>query len=104
MGKKAGHVLSHQRYMGDGTVDMAVNYQEPTRAWHARKQTLLHETLEDGTPPFHSIITLGSTVEIYRKLYGSTKKVSNHTSNLIKILYKGMNGLTYANGGSICEI
>ena len=100
----AGHVLRRRRYLGGGTVDMVVNDLEITSAWHAKKQSSLHEMLEDGTPAFASIIALGSALEIHGKLYGSMKNISEHTSGLVKLLYKEMAALTYNNGEAECKI
>ena len=102
--KGAGQILSRRRYLGGGTVDMVVNSSDPALAWHARKQASLHEILEDGTPPFHTILALDSALEVHKRLYRSMTRISQHTSYLIKLLYKETSALTYVNGESVCKI
>ncbi len=102
--KKASNVLSKRRYLGGGTVEMVINSSGPALAWHARKQSSLHAMLEDGTPPFHTIIALESAMETHRSLFGSMTKVSQHTSRLVKILHGEMAALYYLNGQSVCSI
>ena len=82
--RAAGHVLSRRRYLGGGTVDMVVNSNDPKLTWHARKQTSLHEMLEDGSLPFDTIVALDSALRIHRSLYGSMTRVSQHTIYLIQ--------------------
>lgn len=102
--KEAGHILTWRRYLGGGTVDMVVNDRDSARTWHARKQFALHEILEDGTPPFLSVIALGAALQTHKTLYGSMENVSKHTNDLIKILYGNMAALTYANDQKVCMI
>lgn len=47
--------------------------------WHSNKTISLHESLEDGTPAFHSIAALNSAFEGHRKLFGSVTSVAKHT-------------------------
>ena len=103
--KKAANVLSKRRYLGGGTVEMVINSSGPaTEAWHARKQSSLHEMLEDGTIAFHSIIALKSAIETHTRLFGSMAKVSEHASRLVKMLYTEMATLCYTNGQPVCVI
>lgn len=102
--KKSGHVLHNRRYFGGGTVDMVVVASADTADWHALKQTSLHERLEDGTPPFHSIIALDSAMRIHRLLYGSMQQISRYTSALSQVLYEEMSSLVYRNGRQVCKI
>lgn len=83
---------------------MIVNNPETEKAWHARKQSTLHDILEDGTPAFANIIALGSALQIHGKLYGSMKNVSRHTSGLVEILYKDRASLTYNNDQAVCVV
>ncbi|KAL9034979.1 MAG: hypothetical protein Q9214_006798, partial [Letrouitia sp. 1 TL-2023] len=46
--KEASHVLLMRSYFGGGTVDMVINGEG--KEWVARKQSSVHEALEDGTP------------------------------------------------------
>ena len=44
--KNSQHVLQNRRYFGGGTVDMIISIND---TWHAKKDTSIHERLEDGT-------------------------------------------------------
>ena len=100
--REAGHVIHDRNYFGGGTVDMVIN--GATEAWHAMKQTSLHEVLEDGTPPFHSIIALESAIYVHRSLYGNMQNVSGHTTNLCRVLYDQMALLRHYNGAAVCRV
>lgn len=58
--KDAGHVLAQRKYFGGGTVDMVLTREIQ---WHAKKASSIHELLEDGTLPFHSIVALASALD-----------------------------------------
>ena len=105
--KESGHVLSERRYFGGGTVDMVINGTNngiDTDAWHAKKSTSLHETLEDGTPASHSILALNLALKAHQRLFGSMENVSKHTCNLTTILHSKMSTLLHANGLQVCTI
>lgn len=102
--KEAGHVLGCRRYFGGGTVDMVINSTEVSASWYARKETSLHEKLEDGTPAFHSIIALESAVKVHRKTFGSMANVSQHTCRLANILHDDMSSLIHGNRKPLCII
>jgi molybdenum cofactor sulfurtransferase len=99
--KKAGHILKQRRYFGGGTVDMVI---AADAAWHAKKEYELHEELEDGTLPFHSIIALDAALNTHQRLYTSMTHISAHTSYLAKALYDGLRSLHHGNGVPVCEI
>lgn len=99
--KAAGDILKRRRYFGGGTVDMVISLGS---AWHAKKDEVLHEQLEDGTLPFHSIIALDSALNVHARLYGSMDRVSRHTCYLAKVLYDNLASLRHANGSTVCEI
>lgn len=75
--RASGHVLNLRRYFGGGTVAQlspfkggrAVIRKIPGRdresIWN------IHDGLEDGTLPFHSILALGIAIDIHYRLYGS---------------------------------
>ncbi|KAL8938177.1 MAG: hypothetical protein Q9216_004028, partial [Gyalolechia sp. 2 TL-2023] len=73
-------------------------------SWHIKKQNILHEQLEDGTLPIHSIIALGSAFEVHGKLFGSLECISSHTSLLANKLYTDLSSLRHANGLPVCVI
>ena len=102
--KEAGHVLSHRKYFGGGTVEMVVNGSGTSSPWHASKQASLHDRLEDGTPPFHSIVALETALKVHRKLYGSQQNVSQYTCSLVRLLYNEMIKIKYDNGRAVCKI
>ena len=100
--KKAGHLLRSRRYFGGGTVDMVIN--DSDEAWHADKDESLHQILEDGTLPFHSILALDSALDVHERLYGSMDLVSQHTCALAKTLYDQISRLRHASGVPVCTI
>lgn len=103
--KSAGHVLRKRPYFGGGTVDMVINaINHPSEAWHARKDMMIHEAVEDGTLPFHSIIALGSAMRVHRTLYGSMEQVSRHAGSLANILYEKLAAMRHENGVRVCKI
>ncbi|CZT47954.1 related to hxB protein [Rhynchosporium secalis] len=99
--KKSGHILGWRKYFGGGTVNGLTVIHE---ASVQRKDATLHDSLEDGTLPFHSIIALGCAIEVHRRLYGSMRSISQHTSFLAYRLYHGMKSLTHYNGVPLCVI
>lgn len=94
-------VFDRRRYFGGGTVEMVVCLKEQ---WHAKKTDSLHERLEDGTLPIHSIMALDSAMTVHRELYSSLEHVSRHTGFLAKKLYEGLSSLRHGNGESVCHI
>ena len=101
--RDSGSVLLGRSYFGGGTVDMVIN-GDAGEEWVARKQSSLHEALEDGTPAFHSIVALESAFVVHRRLYGSMANVSRHTTKLAMLLYQQLIGLLHADGTRVCEV
>jgi len=99
--KASGHVLQHRKYFGGGTVEMVTCVKE---RWHIRKESTLHEQLEDGTLPIHSIIALDSALDVHEMLYGTLEQVSLHTSFLANELYNSLKVLRHENGAPVCNI
>ncbi|PWY85985.1 molybdenum cofactor sulfurase [Aspergillus heteromorphus CBS 117.55] len=99
--KSAGHVFDKRRFFGGGTVDMVLT--QGTQ-WHAKKQSTIHDRLEDGTLPFHSIIALESAFDTHERLFGSMDNVSSHTRFLAKQLYDRMTALRHHNGEKVCHV
>lgn len=99
--RAAEGVFDHRRYFGGGTVEMVVAGKEK---WHASKSQFLHERLEDGTLPFHSIAALDLAITVHSKLFGSMDKVSAHTSYLTRRLWNGLTRLRHANGQFVCTV
>ncbi|KAK0618321.1 pyridoxal phosphate-dependent transferase [Bombardia bombarda] len=129
--KDSGHILALRKYFGGGTVSLVSTIGS---AWHMSKGLEstsnggggsdesndhgngggggggghggggLHEGLEDGTLPFHSILALGEAIEVHRELYGSMKNISRHTTQLVKRMYSDVSALRYRNGQPLCNI
>ena len=101
--KDSAHVLESRRYFGGGTVEMIITVND---TWHAKKETSIHDRLEDGTLPFHSIFALDHAMNVHRRLYGPNpmKFISMHTAHLGRQLFEGLSGLRHANGMPVCLI
>lgn len=99
--KDSQDVFTSRRYFGGGTVDMVVCVKEQ---WHAPKDGFLHERLEDGTLPVHSIIALDVAMDVHTQLFGSMIKVAEHTSFLARRLYQGLKELRHANDEPVCAV
>ena len=74
--------------------------------WHAKKDTSIHDRLEDGTLPFHLIFALDHAMTVHERLYGPNpmKFISHHTSQLGKQLYDSLSSLRHANGAPVVRI
>ncbi|QIX01974.1 hypothetical protein AMS68_007491 [Peltaster fructicola] len=101
--KDSAHVLDSRRYFGGGTVDMVIAVND---TWHAKKETTVHDRLEDGTLPFHSIFALDHAINVHTRLYGPNpmKFISMHTAQLGKQLYDSLTSLRHSNGAPMCRI
>lgn len=97
--KGSGHVFNHRRYFGGGTVEMVTVGNE----WYARKQSSIHDQLEDGTLPFHNIIALEPGLQVHESLYGSMANISNHTAFLAKQMFDRLSSIKHANGNPVCH-
>ncbi|KAL8922933.1 MAG: hypothetical protein Q9208_004895 [Pyrenodesmia sp. 3 TL-2023] len=99
--KDSSESLGRRRYFGGGTVELVTCTHE---SWHMRKQNSLHEQLEDGTLPVHSIIALDSAFDVHERLFGSLRHVSSHTSYLASRLHKDLSSLRHTNGSPVCVL
>ncbi|PPJ60446.1 hypothetical protein CBER1_07323 [Cercospora berteroae] len=99
--KDCSHLFQQRKYFGGGTVDMVVCLKEQ---WHASKTGTLHEQLEDGTLPVHSILALKSAMQTQCQLYRSLDRIVEHTAALSKRLYDGLVALRHANGRQVCRV
>ncbi|KAH8202651.1 hypothetical protein TruAng_003137 [Truncatella angustata] len=99
--RQAAPIFRDRRYFGGGTVDMVVCVKEQ---WHASKGQSLHESLEDGTLPVHSIIALDAALDVHHHLFGTMKDVSSHTSSLAQQLHTQLATLKHGNGNKVCAI
>jgi molybdenum cofactor sulfurtransferase len=98
--KKSGRILTARRYFGGGTITMLTVHEDAS----VMRREVLHEMLEEGTLPFHSIIALGCAMDVHQQLYGSMDAISQHTSFLARRLYTGLFRLRYNNGRHVCVI
>ncbi|KAK6334526.1 hypothetical protein TWF730_003740 [Orbilia blumenaviensis] len=98
--KDAADVLTKRKYFGGGTVKMVMSIGA---SWHSKREEV-HESLEDGTLPFHNIVALGHAMDVYTELYGGPKQVSAHASGLAKVAYERLSSLRHSNGAPVCEI
>ncbi|KAI1767625.1 PLP-dependent transferase [Hypoxylon sp. FL1150] len=97
--RQAAPIFQSRKYFGGGTVDMVVCLREQ---WHAPKSQALHESLEDGTLPVHSIVALDSALDVHRQLFKSMDVVSSHTSFLSQRLHDGLATLRHGNDQPVC--
>lgn len=79
------------------------------QTWHRSKGLdgtayKLHEGLEDGTLPFHSILALGEAIDVHERLFGSMTEVSQHAAHLARYMYHGLARLRHWNGVPVCRI
>ncbi|EED16491.1 molybdenum cofactor sulfurase protein (HxB), putative [Talaromyces stipitatus ATCC 10500] len=98
--KESGHIFNHRRYFGGGTVEMVTVGNN----WYARKQSSVHDQLEDGTLPFHNIIALESAFQVHGLLYGSMANISSHTAFLARQLFNRLSSIKHANGKYVCHL
>jgi molybdenum cofactor sulfurtransferase len=99
--KSSSHMLSERQYFGGGTVELVSCLEEQ---WHVPKKQSIHERLEDGTLPIHSILALDSAFDVHSRLYGSMDQISKHTSSLAKKLHQNLSALEHFNGQPVCKI
>lgn len=99
--KKSASVLQRRSYFGGGTVEMVLCGKEN---WHIQKHGCLHEQLEDGTLPVHSIVALDSALNVYERLFGSPERVAVHTLFLAEQLCNNLAALRHHNGSKVCQI
>ncbi|KAI6957887.1 PLP-dependent transferase, partial [Hortaea werneckii] len=99
--KECAPLFRKRRYFGGGTVDMVVCLKEQ---WHAPKSGALHEQLEDGTLPIHSIIALKDAMETQLELFGTMERVSRHTAYLARRMRQGLAELKHGKGKRIASI
>lgn len=99
--RQAEAAFQFRRYFGGGTVDTIVCHKEQ---WHALKRHRLHERLEDGTLPIHSILALDVAIHTHFRLFGSLCNVVLHVSYLVKRLHHNLKSLRHGNGALVCKM
>jgi molybdenum cofactor sulfurtransferase len=98
--KRSSAMMENRRYFGGGTVDMVINKGD---AWHAAKRDSVHDYLEDGTLPFHSIIALDHAMSVHERLYGPDpmRFISMHTTQLGAQLHRLLTQMRHSNGAAV---
>lgn len=99
--KDTGHIFSRRSYFGGGTVDMVVTIKEH---WHAKKTGSLHEQLEDGTLPVHSIVALKSAMQTHLELFGTVERITKHTTMLTERLHEALATMKHGNGTPVAKV
>ncbi|PSR97485.1 molybdenum cofactor sulfurase [Coniella lustricola] len=99
--RQAEHAFSFRKYFGGGTVETLVCHKEQ---WHAPKEHTLHERLEDGTLPVHSIIALDTAIRIHQDLFGPMSRVASHVLSLTRRMHDGLKNLLHFDGTPVCEL
>ena len=99
--KESAAILEKRKYFGGGTVELVTCGKEN---WHIQKHGSLHEQLEDGTLPVHSIIALDSALNVHQKVFGSLERIASHTAFLAEQLYNRLRALRHHNGREVCTI
>lgn len=100
--KDSGAILQERKYFGGGTVDLVVC--SPKEQWHVLKSSSLHDSLEDGTLPVHSILALDAAIDTHKTLYGSMNNIARHTAYLSQRLYSGLASLKHGNSQDVCAM
>lgn len=125
--RSSGHVLNLRKYFGGGTIaqvfplngDSRISRKGPGLGDYAGVWDI-HDGLEDGTLPFHSILALGIAIDVHFRLYGSMVSyresalgafanrvkdtISRHCSYLSRSLYLGLAALRYPDGSPLVNI
>lgn len=97
-------MLQQRRYFGGGTVDVVICADD---RWHMMNHPRnyarhkLHDSLEDGTLPFHNIVALGHALDVHEKLFTSMKRISDLTAYLAQKLYSGLSCLRHPQGSPV---
>lgn len=95
----AADILRKREYFGGGTVSTLLAGTDH----HSLKLGHPHESLEDGTVPFHSILMLGVAIKRHKELYGGFEKIGKCTSALAWGLYQFLSSLRHSNGAKVVE-
>ncbi|KAF8477551.1 pyridoxal phosphate-dependent transferase [Kalaharituber pfeilii] len=93
--------LERRRYFGGGTVAAVIAQNEH---FHAKRNGVPHENMEDGTLPFHSILALDNAIDVQRQLFGDYSQISKHTTALAMCLYQHLLRLEHYNKRHVCKV
>lgn len=106
--RESAFILDSRRYFGGGTTEMVINRMERSEdgschSYHIKKTTSIHEKLEDGTLPYHSIAALSAALITHDELFGSLERIATHTQFLARQLFNGLTALKHGNGRPVIE-
>ena len=96
--REMGPLLLRRKYFGGGSRAMLT-----VEGIHSPRP-VLHEALEDGTPPFHTIMALGSALDVQQRLFGSQINVALHAKAVTRLAYTLLWSLQYPNGQPLCQL
>jgi molybdenum cofactor sulfurtransferase len=96
--KTAGHMLVQRRFFGGGT-----RAAMTADAFHIPRDEL-HEALEDGTLPFHTILALEHAYNNFSRLFGNQAAVARHAALITRLAFTLLSTLQYDNGEPVCRI
>jgi len=96
--RDAGHILRQRRYFGGGTRAAVTS-----DSFHAARSEL-HEALEDGTLPFHTILALDSAFMHFTRLYGCHANISRHSATVSRLMFTLLSSLRHHNGRRVCQL
>ena len=99
--KSAAHLLTGKRYFAGGTVDGVMVFGDEPKM--IRRQSI-HQILEEGTLPFHSIIALDHAFDVHARLFKSMETESAHVTALTQYCLTHLRTLTHSNGQPLCHI
>lgn len=116
-----GPILMSRIYFAGGTVDLVNSTNDTTTSshkrgrrdrgsWHIKRSpqtgSPLHESLEEGTLPFHSIIALSHALTTHITLFGPDPmhSISRRTSHLAAYTYTAMRSFHHGNGAPLFKI
>lgn len=91
-------MLIQRRYFGGGTRDKLT-----LDSWNSPRK-LIHEALEDGTLPFHTILALDAALDTFNKLFGGQIHIARHAALVSRLAYTLLSSLRYANGRLMCQL
>ena len=92
-------MLLQRRYFGGGTratLTADASFKAP--------RDTLHEALEDGTLPFHTILALEASFANYDRLFGSQINVALHAASVCLLAHALLSSLKHGNGQPVCKI
>jgi len=96
--KDSGQLLLQRQYFGGGSRSIL------TVEGINLPRHVLHEALEDGTLPFHTIMALGSALDVQQRLFGSQINVARHAKAVTRLAYTLLWSLQYPNGQPLCQL